>query len=274
MRFWGRAIGGWTARVFVALLALACLLAASRLMPWIVDPRVGWRVVGSFARALVTGAIEVSVCVALPLGFCLAAASLVDSGEAQVALLSGRSPLRVGLAGWPVVVALGGLSIATSLAWGVRASDTAALGELVAAARQGCEGRALSEVPSTGVAWTCLPVPRLTGVFGDALAVDATALSSSASGDVVLSDLRASLRGPPALTLSVATANVRGLSPHAPPSGAVGGVRALVEIGAASVGALVGFSLIVRRGWGHRAVALSLGAAVAALSLSLGALIR
>ncbi|MCC6648809.1 MAG: hypothetical protein IT374_24990 [Polyangiaceae bacterium] len=269
MSFWSRAIARATARVFAVVVTLASLLALSRALPWVVEPTVGWAVVWPFARALVTGAIEVSVCLALPAGFALAAARLVDSGEADVALLSGRGPLAVALSGWPVALALSSLAVVTSLAWGVGARDVAAAGELVRGARRACEGRALSEVPTLGVAWVCRPSPRVAGVFGGAVVADAASVTLSPQGEVRLVDLRASLRGPPAVTLRVAEAVVRGVTPAGSPSGAVGGARAVLEVAAASAGAFLLFAWIVRRRWSHPAGALALSAGVSALALAL-----
>lgn len=268
MRPWTLAIARTTSRVFAVVTALALLLAISRALPWVLEPTVGWAVVWPFARALVTGAIEVSVCLSLPAGFALAAARLVDTGEADVALLSGRGPRDVALAGWPVIAALGGLALASSLAWGVRARDVEAVDELVRSARRACDGRALSEVPTLGVAWVCRPSPRVAGVFGAAIAADAADVSLSPSGEVRLVDLRAALRGPPTVTLRVRDAVVRGVGPTSLPSGAVGGVTAVAELAVAALGAVLLAALLVRRRWSHPALALSLGAGVSALALA------
>lgn len=272
MRPWSLAIARTTSRVFVVVASLALLLALSRVLPWLVEPTVSWSVSWPFLRALVTGALEVSLCLALPAGFALAAARLVDSGEADVALLSGRSPLDVALAGWPVVAALGGVTLAASLAWGVGPRDVAAVDELLQGARRGCAGRSLSEVPTLGVAWVCRPSPRLAGVFGAAVAVDAADVTLSPTGEVRLVDLRASLRGPPQVTVVAGEAIVRGVARGAAPSGVVGGARAALELCVAAAGAMAVFALLVRRRWSHPALALSLAALVSALALSVKAL--
>ncbi len=268
MRPWSLALTRTTSRVFAVVAALSLSLALSRVLPWVLDPRVGWPVVWPFARALVTGALEVSVCLALPAGLALGAARLVDTGEADVALLSGRGPRDVALAGWPIVAALAALAISSSLAWGVGARDVAALDELVRGARRACQDRALSEVPPLGVAWVCRPAPRVSGVFGGSIAADAAEIALSPRGEVRLVDLRASLRGPPELELRVRGAVVRGVAPARLPSGAVGGARVIAEVALATLGAFALSALFVRRRWSHPALAVALSACVSALALS------
>jgi hypothetical protein len=146
----------------VGILALVALSAASvRLLPWVLDRRVPWRVTVPFARAIVSVAVEASVLVGWPVGWALAAFALVERGEARVLATLGERPARTTLRLWPLALVLGGVLAGASLAGGRDASEPGrVVSALLRAGRASCgggdadTGRAL-DVPLVGAAWLC-----------------------------------------------------------------------------------------------------------------------
>src|ERR1700677_3784659 len=84
-----------TAGASAGILALLALAGASvRILPWLLDPRVPWRMALPFGRAVASVALEAAVLVGWPVGWALAAFVLVEGGEARVLAMLGERPAR------------------------------------------------------------------------------------------------------------------------------------------------------------------------------------
>src|SRR5580704_12630726 len=148
------------ALVATAILALVGLLAgAVRVLPWLLDPAVPWRVAQPFARGLAAIAIEAALLVGWPIGWALACFRFVERGEARVLQTLGQPPLetvaRLMPRGTPLALALGAVAL-------VYASDATAPGhvltDLIAGAQTSCEDArtpATYSIPFTDLTWLC-----------------------------------------------------------------------------------------------------------------------
>jgi hypothetical protein len=152
-----------------AIALVGILAGAVRLMPWLLDPAVPWRVAAPFARGLAAVALEAALLVGWPVGWALAACRLVESGEARVALTLGERPARTAAGLIPQGAMMALALAAVALIYG---SDASAPGrvatELVAEARVACAHAALPTtyaIPFTDLTWLCAPdrAPRLVG---------------------------------------------------------------------------------------------------------------
>jgi hypothetical protein len=148
------------------LVVLALVGAQVRVLPWLVDPRVPWRVAVPFARAVASVAIEAAVLVGWPIGCALATFVLVERGEARVLALLGERPLRTTARLAPMAVVFGAVLAAASLAGGRDASEPGrVLSALLGAGRASCGAGAprAVDVPLVGASWLCDGAPRLVG---------------------------------------------------------------------------------------------------------------
>src|SRR5277367_3823950 len=129
------------ALVATAILALVGLLAgAVRILPWLLDPAVPWRVAQPFARGLAAVSIEAALLVGWPIGWALACFRFVERGEARVLQTLGQPPhetvARLVPRGAPLALALA----AVALVYGGDASAPGRVAtDLVARARISCE---------------------------------------------------------------------------------------------------------------------------------------
>src|ERR1700735_3637076 len=98
-----------------AIALVGILAGAVRLMPWLLDPAVPWRVAAPFARGLAAVALEAALLVWWPVGWALAACRFVENGEARVLLTLGERPARTASR-----LAPQGLALALALAAGAR----------------------------------------------------------------------------------------------------------------------------------------------------------
>jgi hypothetical protein len=217
--------------VGIALVGL--LGGAVRLLPWLLDPAVPWRVAAPFARGLAAVALEAALLLGWPIGWAVACFRFVESGEARVLLTLGERPeqtvRRLAPQGLAFAAALGVVAL-------VYGSDANAPGrvvtELIEDARVSCAAaRAPSTyaVPFTGLTWLCAPrrEPRLVGsVPGGLSGALVTARSARVAGDfrvIDLDDARVLLPGTPeaspsagsAISLHVAALSLRGMAPWA-----------------------------------------------------------
>jgi hypothetical protein len=181
------------------LLAVALLAAAVRVLPWILDPRVPLRAVLPFARSLLGVAAEAALLVGWPVGWALALARRVDSGEARVFALLGEAPWRTVMRLAPEAAGLAALLFLVSLSGG---RDAEAPGHVVdallAEGRTSCAqvtgatGPATFSVPLADATWLCDPPrpPRLVAFTPGALGgIPFTAISAHLSGDLRALDL-------------------------------------------------------------------------------------
>ncbi len=178
-----------TAGTSVAILALLALVGASvRLLPWLLDPRVPWRLALPFGRAVASVAVEAAVLVGWPVGWALAAFVLVERGEARVLAMLGERPLRTTSRLLPMALVFGSLLGGAALAGGRDASEPGrVLGELLRAGRASCAHAGASgavDVPLLGAAWLC-EGPRDAILVGrPPLAREASSLYSAHAIDV------------------------------------------------------------------------------------------
>jgi hypothetical protein len=269
-----------TALVASSVIALVGIVAgAVRVLPWLLDPAVPWRVGAPFARGLGAVALEAGLLVGWPVGWALACARFVESGEARVLLTLGERPLRttgrLGPHGAILACALAGIAL-------VYGSDAIAPGavatELLAQARVSC-ARATAPttyaVPFTELTWLCAPgvAPRLVGRPPGAMHGAAfTAADARVAGDfraIELDDARLLLGTKPAVVAHVASLSLRGMAPWARASTLPAWLRALLlALTAWTAGSLASY-FILRRVVRSRAAALVVGAGgpLAALGL-------
>jgi hypothetical protein len=154
------------ASVSVALLASLALVAAGvRVLPWLMDSHVPWRVALPFARAIASVALEAAVLVGWPIGCALGAFAFAERGEARVLALLGERPIRTALRLAPIALVFGAALAVVSLAGGRDASEPGrVVAELLAQGRASC-GRSSEgavDVPIVGATWLCAE-PRLVG---------------------------------------------------------------------------------------------------------------
>jgi hypothetical protein len=187
------------ASALVASLAIATvgvMAGAVRLLPWLLDPAVSWRVAAPFARGLAAVALEAALLVGWPVGWALACVRFVESGQARVLLTLGESPAatvrRLVPQGAVFAVALAAVAL-------VYGSDASAPGrvatELVAQARRSCEQPSAPTtyaIPFTDMTWLCAPglAPRLVGSAPGGMAgAVVTATGARIAGDFRALDL-------------------------------------------------------------------------------------
>ncbi|MDB5220970.1 MAG: hypothetical protein JWO86_8897 [Myxococcaceae bacterium] len=275
--------GALVASLLVLLAALVG--AAVRLLPWVLDPTIPWATLAPFARSLLAVAVEAAVLTGWPVGWALAAARLVERGEARVLASLGERPSQTLFRLAPQAAIFVGLLAFTSVALG---RDAAAPGRIVGALL--AEGRAACgagertredapapppathAVPFVSATWLCAPSgPRLVGrtpigglVF--------TATGANVSDDlrrIDLDDARLAVAGSTkdeaALTfrVHVGTLTLRGLAPFAHASALPPWLRALVVTasGLAAASAAVFALLELRRRRVGTVAAVAIGAA-------------
>ena len=149
-----------TAGVSAAILALLALAGASvRVLPWLLDPRVPWRMALPFGRAVASVAVEAAVLVGWPIGWALAAFVLVERGEARVLAMLGERPLRTTARLVPMALVFGGIVAGAALAGGRDASEPGrVVADLLRAGRASCgtsSAPSAVDVPLLGAAWLC-----------------------------------------------------------------------------------------------------------------------
>jgi hypothetical protein len=263
-----------------AILALVGLLGgAVRVLPWLLDPAVPWRVAQPFARGLVAVSFEAALLVGWPIGWALACFRFVERGEARVLQTLGQPPhetvARLLPRGAPLALALGAVAL-------VYGSDASAPGrvvtDLVAQARASCEGSiapATYAIPFTDLTWLCAPdrPPRVVGSGpGSMASVTLSASDARIAGDfrsLELSDARLLLPSEPPVSLHVGLLSLHGMAPWARASTLSAVARALVFGFTAWLTASVAAYITLRRGARTRARAFILGAAgpIAALGV-------
>ncbi|HZU81998.1 MAG TPA: hypothetical protein VE987_03730 [Polyangiaceae bacterium] len=280
-----RSARAWALTISLSLGALGVVAGAVRLLPWLLDPEVPWRVASPFARGLATVALEAAITVGWPVGWALACHRAHERGEARVLQTLGEPPARTIRRFFPHAVAL---AVALSTVAVVSGSDSNAPGrvatELIAQARASCVGArapAAYVVPFTGLAWLCAPgrPPRLAGeaigglgrgVPGGGAVV--TASDARIAGDfraLELDDARLTLPGRPPWSVHVTTLSMHGMSPWAHASNLPPALRALVlALTAWCAGSVAAYG-VLRRAVRARSGAIALGAAgpIAALGL-------
>jgi hypothetical protein len=178
--------------VVALVLAAAFVAAAVRLLPWLLDARVPIHATLPFARGLMAIAVEVAILVGWPVGWALAAQSLVERGEALVLLTLGERPERTLARLWPHAAVLSALLACASLVGGRDAREPGrVVTELLEEGTRACAGATAPKtfsIPFLGTTWVCQPgtPPRLAGPAPGAL----SGLYFSARAARVADDLR------------------------------------------------------------------------------------
>jgi hypothetical protein len=260
-------------------IALLGLVAGSvRVLPWLLDPDVSFRVVAPFARGVAAIALEAALVVGWPVGWALAACRVMESGEGRVLQSLGESPAATvkRLVPHGAVLALAVSTVA--LVWG---SDASAPGrvatELMVEARASCAAARTPVayvVPFTEMAWLCAPdrEPRLAGVIPAVRAAFLTARRARIAGDfraIELDDARVVLPGKPPISVHVGMLSVHGMAPWAHASTLPPALRAvLLALSAWSAASAAAYGVLQRYARA-RVAAIALGAAgpLAALGL-------
>ncbi|MDI1428068.1 hypothetical protein [Polyangium sorediatum] len=270
----------------VAALVTSVSVAAGlvRSMPLLLAPSVPARLGLPFARAALAISLEVALVLAPPLGAALAAARLVDRGEARAVFALGASPRSLVASALPVWLLVFVLSALASLAWGLEAEAPGRLASrLLADGRAACVDRAARDpqvphaatVPMAEATWICLPgePPRLVMspslLGGSALAARSIELSADTASlvadDLVLALPSNETTGP--MTVRVARASVRGLLPLGRPSNLRAPVRAALLGATSAASALLTSLAVLVSSIRGRALALFVGLSGPALAL-------
>jgi hypothetical protein len=279
------------------LVLLAALVgAAVRLLPWVLDPSIPWSTLAPFARSLLAVAVEAAILTGWPVGWALAAARLVERGEARVLASIGERPIQTVLRLAPQAALFAAMLAFTSVALG---RDAAAPGRIVGAllteGRAACEktadrsreAPATHAVPFVAATWLCAPAgARLVGrapIGG----VVFTATGAKVSDDlrrIDLDDARLALAGSTktegnlTFRIHVGTLTMRGLAPWAQASSIPPWLRAIVvttsALAAASAAVFVILELRRRRVGTVAAVAIGAVGPLAALGALRGLELR
>lgn len=238
--------------------AVALVAGAVRVMPWVLEPDVPWRVALPFARTLAAIALEAAILVGFSIGVALACARFAERGEARVLELLGERPSRTTLRLMPQALGFAALVAVASAIGGVDASAPGTVAtSLIEQGRTSCahaSERTTYSVPLVGVTWLCSPnaPARLYGHGpGGMSKVSFTAERAHVEGDMRRIDLdEATLMlgdtaEAPRATLHAFT--LRGLSPWASASTLPPWTRALVMASSTLVCALLGAWGALRR---------------------------
>jgi hypothetical protein len=271
----------WQAALLASLvLAIAALGAGTvRLLPWLFDPAVPWRVAAPFARGLASVAIESALLVGWPVGWALASARLAESGEARVLQALGERPMKTVSRLLPQALLFAGAIGSMSLVWGRDANEPGRVAtELIAQARASCAAVRAPKtyaVPFTDLTWLCAPAtpPRLVGSAPGALVgTTFTATGASIAADfraIALTEARLVLPTNPAARVHVGSLTLRGLAPWTHASTLSPMVRAILfALSGASIAWLAALAAL-RGAVQSRVGAIAVGAAgpLAALGL-------
>jgi hypothetical protein len=230
--------------VFIASTAIAfagLVAGAVRILPWLLDPAVPWRVAGPFARGLFAVASESALLVGWPVGWSLACFRWVETGEARMLQTLGERPLSTAGRLVPQGAALASALAAIAVLYGQDASAPGRVAtELVAQGRVACAGArsvATYAIPFTDLTWLCAPPeahrePRLVGAAPGALAaVVLSARDARIAGDfrsLELDDAHVLFPGDHGVELNVGALRMHGMAPWAQASTVPPPVRALV----------------------------------------------
>ena len=276
------AVAAFRGAVEASTVAAAIALSAGlvRILPWLLDTSVTWRVAAPFARSLLVVALEAAVAVGWPLGWALAGVAFVRSGEGRVMSLLGERPARTVSRLVPQAIAfvalLGGLSFASA-----RESTEPGriVSELIADGRAACLHASSGEtrtytVPFFDAAWLCGAgvEARLVGQGPGPLAsLTFSARDARASGDlgsIDLDDAHIALAAP-RVTLHVDALHLRGTAPWGHASNVAPLARALTLSSAVGLSALAAVGLVLSGRDRSRLDAIVIGAAGPIVTLAL-----
>lgn len=243
--------------IAAGLLLLAAFVgAAVRLLPWVLDPTIGWLMLAPFAKSLLSVAIEAAIVTGWGVGWALAAQRLVERGEARVLASLGESPPRTILRLAPQAAVLSAILAFTSIALGREAAAPGrVVDRLLTDGRTACASASSPDarsVPFVSATWLCSGKgdAHLVGrsPLGGVVFTAANAHVSEDLRRIDLDDARLVLDSP-RVRVQVGSLVLRGLAPWARASSLPPVLRAVVVIlsGLASASAAVYALLRVRR---------------------------
>jgi hypothetical protein len=266
--------GALLATLVATLVALSA--GAVRVLPWVLDPAVTWRVAAPFARGLAVVALEAALAVGWPLGWTLATLSFVERGEGRVLRLLGERPLRTvaRLAGQGVVFT----TLLGALAWASARESTEPgriVTELIADGHAACENAREPRtyaVPFFDATWLCVPgaIPRLVGQGpGPLSSLVFSARDARASGDLGSLELDDAHIALPQASVHVDSLRLRAAAPWGHGSTVEPVARALALGSSVALCALVAVGLVLLHRTRGRIATLAAGAAgpIAALGM-------
>lgn len=265
-------------------LAVAAVAATIRVAPWALDPQLSWSVLRPFARSLAAVTAEAALLMGWPVGWALAAQSLVERGEARLLGLLGEPPHRTLLSRLRVqAAALSGLLAFVSLLMAREATAPGrVVNDLLASGRASCasaEAPGTQPVPFVSATWLCgAGAPRLAGrapvggfVFSAREAAVSDDLRRLQLVDATLAVQGGGPRALPATHVRVERLVLRGMAPWARASALPALLRSLVVVLAGLVAAAgAAYATLAtrpRRAWGPLAAVL-LGASGPAAALA------
>lgn len=265
----------WTRSALQSALVASAVAAAAglvggavRLLPWLLDPEVTFRVAAPFARSLAVVAGEAALAVGWPIGWALATQAYVERGEARVHSLLGEPPARTARRLSRQGVVLGAMLLGLSLASGRESGEPGrVVSELISEGQTAClrtDHPRTYSVPFFGAAWLCAPgaTPRLAGQGPGRLAsLVFSAANARASGDMGHINLDDATLALPRLSVHVGSLSLHGATPwgHAEAVTPLSRATALTVAVALSAWATV---VLILRGAGRgRIAALLLGGA-------------
>jgi hypothetical protein len=258
-----------TAVAAAFLLGAASLAALVRVLPWMVAPDVHLNVALRFARGLLAVALETTLLCAPPIGWAIAAALLVERGEARALFSIGMRPLEVVRTTLAPALFCAALAAVAALAWGTEAAAPGRLARsLVEESKRTCETAReprVAQVPFVGVTWLCFAEapPRLTGSVPRG-AGTFSAADLEVSDDLRtlrFSDLRLLMGNAGAVRVHAAAARISGMSPFGRASNLRPAARAALLSVTGALLALLAAQVVLVRSYTHRALALVIGAA-------------
>jgi len=256
-------------------MGVATLAGLVRVLPWIVAPNVPLRVALPFARALFAVGLETTLLCAPPIGWALAASTLVERGEARALFAIGLSPARVVRATVGFAAAFAALSALAGLAWGTEASAPGRLARsLVEQSKRSCAGEVVprtAHVPFVGVTWLCFQdqAPRLSGALpgGGGTFTAADLAISDDLRSLYVEDMHLLLGNEGRVLVHVDEARVTGLSPWGRASNLRPSARALLLSATGAVLALLAAFFVLSRSVSNRLLSLLIGGAGPAAAL-------
>lgn len=274
--------------IAAGILLIAVLAGTIRALPLLLAPGVPTRVAAPMLRGIVAVSLEIALFVAPPIAWALAAARLVDRGEARALAAIGVRPARIVATAWPAALLVAAAAGLAAASWGREAAAPGRLlRDLLADARAECvtdggarsaqlapdaRGRpASAEVPLLGITWICLPgeAPRAVGPApfgGDGAIFSATAvdlpddLRSLRLRDLTLVVPKAEAR-PVDLRVRAGSASVRGVAPVGRASNLTVPARTLLMGASAALMATAAALVILAWSIRSRTAALALGVA-------------
>ena len=274
-----------SAAIAAAILGVALVAGAVRVLPLLLAPGVPLRLAPVLVRGIAGVAFETALFVAPPVAWALAASRLADRGEARALFAVGVRPARIVASGWPAALGIALASALASAAWGREAySPGRAVRAMLAEARAACAAApppAAADVPLLGVSWVCLPgePPRaILPVGRGALSASSLVVSDdlrtldASDLDLILPTLATLAPGveggpPHEARVHAAAASVRGLLPLAPASNLSPAARAALLAASTTALSVAAGGLALAAALRARAAAFALGAAGPAAAL-------